>query len=178
MCKAERQLFFVGLLERETNYTHMPPVQSLKTTRARKQCERRMVLRTLSRSALALATGVILGPPWQLRVDAATCCVNTTSGLAFDSCVCLVDNSQVTGQNVTRGESGLYHWVLESSSSELITLVPRGNVTFRVSVEARLRIMRGTRILLRWLLRTHVQASHPHFEYSTSYTRCIFVVQL
>ena len=74
-----------------------------------------------------------------LLVDSATCCVNSTSGLAFDSlpCVCLVDNAQVTGQNLTRGESALYHWVLESSSAELITLVPRGNLTFRVSCRYR-----------------------------------------
>lgn len=65
-------------------------------------------------------------------VDSATCCVNSTGGLAFDSCACLVDNTQVVGQNLTRGESGLYHWVLEDSSSGL-TNSPRGNLTFTVS---------------------------------------------
>lgn len=76
-------------------------------------------------------------------VDAATCCVNSTSGEPFNSssfslpspCVCLTDNTLITGQNLTRGESALYHWVLETSSSELITLVPRGNVTFKVGCE-------------------------------------------
>lgn len=65
-------------------------------------------------------------------VDSATCCVNSTSGLAFDSCACLVDNTQIVGQNLTQGESGLYHWVLEDSSSGL-TNSPRGNLTFTVS---------------------------------------------
>lgn len=85
-------------------------------------------------SHLVLAVGLLIYFRQPLLVDSATCCVNSTSGLAFESsCVCLVDNAQVTGQNLTRGESALYHWVLESSSSELITLVPRGNLTFRVS---------------------------------------------
>lgn len=65
-------------------------------------------------------------------VDSATCCVNSTSGLAFDSCACLVDNTQVFAQNLTQGDSGLYHWVLEDSSSGL-TNSPRGNLTFTVS---------------------------------------------
>ena len=84
-------------------------------------------------SHLLFTTG-LLSFDHLILVHSATCCINSTSGLAFDSsCVCLVDNAQVTGQNLTRGESALYHWVLESSSAELITLVPRGNLTFRVS---------------------------------------------
>lgn len=64
---------------------------------------------------------------------AADCCINSTSGLAFEgSCVCLLDNSQVSGRDLARGHSTLFHWVLDSSSTELITEVPRGNLTFKV----------------------------------------------
>lgn len=63
---------------------------------------------------------------------AATCCLNSTSGQPFDSCTCLADNSQTSGQTVSRGESAMYHWVLEDSNAELITTSQRGNLTFKV----------------------------------------------
>ena len=63
---------------------------------------------------------------------AATCCMNSTSGQPFDSCTCLADNSQTSGQTVSRGESAMYHWVLEDSNAELITTSQRGNLTFKV----------------------------------------------
>lgn len=67
------------------------------------------------------------------RARAASCCVNSTSGAFFDSCVCLVDNAQTVEQNLTQGHTALYHWVLEKGAAELVKLEPRGNLTFKVT---------------------------------------------
>lgn len=64
----------------------------------------------------------------------ASCCVNSTSGVDFDDCVCLVDNTQLSGQSLAAGETRLYHWVLSMNNSELVSASIRGNLTFEVCI--------------------------------------------
>lgn len=64
----------------------------------------------------------------------ATCCVNSTSGAAFENdCLCLADDAPLTGQILAAGETRLYHWVLGMNNSDLVTGSIRGNLTFEVS---------------------------------------------
>ncbi|CAN0009539.1 unnamed protein product, partial [Scytosiphon promiscuus] len=62
-----------------------------------------------------------------------SCCVNSTSGADFDDCVCLVDNTQLSGQALAAGETRLYHWVLSMNNSELVSGSVRGNLTFEMT---------------------------------------------
>lgn len=83
--------------------------------------------------ALALLPTVVRG--------LASCCVNSTSGVDFvDDCVCLVDNTQLSGQILAAGETRLYHWVLGMNNSELVSGSIRGNLTFEVSTAGRMHI--------------------------------------
>lgn len=122
----------VGAASHKPRPPHRSRGSALNTPCQNKFSRRRRVLRTstsVAVSSLLLLSYTLLAQ----HAEAATCCVNTTSGEAFTSpCVCLVDNTQVVGQSLARGETGLYHWVLEASSSELVTLENRGNVTFKV----------------------------------------------
>ncbi|CAM9298677.1 unnamed protein product [Hapterophycus canaliculatus] len=63
----------------------------------------------------------------------ASCCVNSTSGVNFDDCVCLVDNTQLSSQFLAAGETRLYHWVLSMNNSELVSGSVRGNLTFEMT---------------------------------------------
>ncbi|CAM9547065.1 unnamed protein product [Ectocarpus sp. 13 AM-2016] len=76
--------------------------------------------------ALSLFSTVVLG--------LASCCVNSTSGVDFaDDCVCLVDNTQFSGQVLRAGETRLYHWVLDMNNSGLVSGSVRGNLTFEMT---------------------------------------------
>lgn len=89
--------------------------------------------------ALVLLPKVVVGLP--------TCCVNSTSGVAFENdCVCLVDNTPLPGQILTAGETRFYHWVLGMNNSELVSGSIRGNLTFEVSsrLNARMCTIPGT----------------------------------
>lgn len=76
--------------------------------------------------ALALLPRLVLGLP--------TCCLNSTSGVAFEhDCRCLVDDTQLSGQILAAGEMRIYHWVLGMNNSGLVSGPIRGNLTFEVT---------------------------------------------
>lgn len=93
-------------------------------------CHDRVIIAMLTRLRLLLVVAWTLLPN---RVRGlASCCVNSTSGVDFDDCVCLVDNTEISGHFLAAGETRLYHWVLSANNSELVSGAVRGNLTFEV----------------------------------------------
>lgn len=85
----------------------------------------------MDRRFLALVVFALARLPAVLGL--ASCCVNSTSGVDFvDDCICLVDNTQLSGQVLAAGQTRIYHWVLGMDNSELVSGSVRGNLTFEV----------------------------------------------